>query len=183
MKNYLYIPLGGNKGSNAKLYRNLILVFLFSGLWHGASWNFVLWGAYHGLFLVLERLFLGNIFQKVGKFIAIPITFIIVVTGWVLFRNEDIVYASQVIKQMYSLNFFHGKFAINNDFAFMAILASIISFFTISGYTKRFQEHIYGETFSNKGKWLMLLSGIVLYYISLTYVSALNFNPFIYFRF
>lgn len=96
MKNYLYIPLGGNKTTNTKLYRNLIIVFLLSGLWHGASWNFVLWGAYHGLFLVLERLFLGNVFEKLGKFISVPVTFIIVVTGWVLFRNEDLSYAGSV---------------------------------------------------------------------------------------
>ena len=60
MKNYLYIPLGGNKVTTAKIYRNLVIVFLLSGLWHGAAWNFVLWGAFHGLFLVLEKLFLGS---------------------------------------------------------------------------------------------------------------------------
>jgi alginate O-acetyltransferase complex protein AlgI len=183
MKNYLYIPLGGNKGSNSKLYRNLILVFLFSGLWHGASWNFVLWGAYHGVFLVLERLFLGNVFAKLGKFISVPLTFIIVITGWVLFRNEDLSYATGLIKQMYSFEFFHGKFAINNDFVAMAILSSLISFFAISSKTKNIQAVIYGEKFSEAGKWAVLLGGLFLYYVSLTYVAALNFNPFIYFRF
>lgn len=183
MKNYLYIPLGGNKTSSAKLYRNLIIVFLLSGLWHGASWNFVLWGAYHGLFLVLERLFLGKAFTKMGKFIAIPITFIIIITGWVLFRCEDLKLATHVIKQMYAYNFYDGKFALNNDFMFMAILATIISFFTLFQKTKNIQLRLYGETFSNSGKWLALLSGIILFYISLSFVSALDFNPFIYFRF
>ncbi len=183
MKNYLYIPLGGNKVSNSKLYRNLILVFLFSGLWHGASWNFVLWGAYHGLFLVLERLFLGKVLNALGEFIAIPLTFLIVITGWVLFRNEDLSYALQVIKQMYSFHFFHGKFAINNDFVAMACLAILVSFFAVFSRTKELQNKMYGEEFSSSGKWLVLLSGVVLYYVSLSYVSALNFNPFIYFRF
>ncbi len=183
MKNYLYIPLGGNKGPNSKLYRNLIIVFLLSGLWHGASWNFVLWGAYHGLFLVLERLFLGKVFEKLGKFIAVPITFIIVITGWVLFRNEDLHYGLTVIKQMFSFNFFDGKFAMNNDFIFMAIVALAFSFFAITKKTKQIQENIYGENFSNSGKWLAVVTGIALFYISLSYVSALDFNPFIYFRF
>ncbi|MBL7910918.1 MAG: MBOAT family protein [Bacteroidia bacterium] len=183
MKNYLYIPLGGNKGPNSKLYRNLIIVFLLSGLWHGASWNFVLWGAYHGLFLVLERLFLGKVFEKLGKFIAVPITFIIVITGWVLFRNEDLHYGLNVIKQMFSFNFFDGKFAMNNDFIFMAIVALAFSFFAITKKTKQIQENIYGENFSNSGKWLAVVTGIALFYISLSYVSALDFNPFIYFRF
>lgn len=183
MKNYLYIPLGGNKVSNTKLYRNLIIVFLLSGLWHGASWNFVLWGAYHGFFLVLERLFLGKVFEKLGKFIALPITFIIVITGWVLFRNEDLNYGLHVIKEMYSFNFMDGKFAMNNDFMFMAGIAMILSFFTITKQTQNLQQKIYGEVFSNSGKWLAVMASIVLFYLSLSYVSALDFNPFIYFRF
>ncbi len=183
MRNYLYIPLGGNKVSDSKLYRNLIIVFLFSGLWHGASWNFVLWGAYHGLFLVLERLFLAKVFEKLGKFISIPITFLIVLTGWVVFRNEDLGYALHVIKQMYSFEFFHGKFVLNNDFIPMAIVATVISFFAVTSKTKELQNKIYGENFSPSAKWAVILCGVTLYYISLSYVSALNFNPFIYFRF
>jgi alginate O-acetyltransferase complex protein AlgI len=183
MKNYLYIPLGGNQVSEAKMYRNLIIVFLLSGLWHGASWNFVLWGAYHGLFLVLERLFLGKIYLKTGKFISVPLTFIIVVTGWVLFRNENIHYALGVIKQMYAFNLFDGKFALNNDFIFMALLATFISFFALTNYTKKIQDRLYGTAFSDNGRWLALAGGVILFYISLSFVSALEFNPFIYFRF
>ncbi len=183
MKNYLYIPLGGNKVSATKLYRNLFIVFLLSGFWHGASWNFVLWGAYHGFFLVLERLFLGKVFEKLGKFISVPLTFLIVITGWVLFRNDDLSYAMTVIKRMYSFNFFDGKFTMNNDFIFMAVLAALFSFFAISKRTQVIQSKIYGEVFTAKGRWLAVLTGIVLFYISLSFVSALDFNPFIYFRF
>ena len=60
LRDYLYIPLGGNRGSNAQTYRNLIMVFLLCGLWHGANWTFVLWGVWHGAFLVIERLGLGT---------------------------------------------------------------------------------------------------------------------------
>lgn len=183
MRNYLYIPLGGNRVSDAKLYRNLIIVFLFSGLWHGASWNFVLWGAYHGLFLVLERLFLGRVFEKLGRFVSIPLTFVIIVTGWVLFRNEDLSYGLHVIRKMYTFDFFPGKFVLNNDFVTMALVGAFISFFAVTAKTKNIQDRIYGEQFSDAGKWLVLVCGVVLYYISLSYVSALNFNPFIYFRF
>ena len=183
MKNYLYIPLGGNKVSNGKLYRNLIIVFLLSGFWHGASWNFILWGAYHGLFLVLERLFLGKVYEKTGRLVSVPLTFIIVATGWILFRNEDLTYGLQTIKQLYSFNFFHARFAINNDFALMAILAAVLSFFAITQRSKALQDKLYGEAFSGAGRWLALLCGTVLFYISLSYVSALDFNPFIYFRF
>jgi len=183
MKNYLYIPLGGNQGSNFKLYRNLIIVFLLSGFWHGASWNFILWGAYHGLFLVLERLFLGNLYKKLGKFVSVPVTFIVIITGWVLFRNENLAYGFNVIKQMYSFNFFDGKFAMNNDFVLMSIIAGAFSFFALTKKTTALQQKVYGEKFSDSGKWLAVLGGIVLFYISLSYISALDFNPFIYFRF
>lgn len=183
MKNYLYIPLGGNKVTSAKLYRNLVVVFLLSGLWHGASWNFVLWGAFHGLFLVLERLFLNNVYQRIGKAVSTLITFIIVITGWVLFRNEDLSMASHVIKQMYSFNFFDGKFALNNDFWFSCTLACVFSFFAFLPKTQAIQDTVYGEKFTSGTKNALLLTSIALFYISLTYISALDFNPFIYFRF
>jgi len=67
MKNYLYIPLGGNRVSTNKMYFNLWVVFLISGLWHGAAWTFVIWGAFHGLFLILDRLFLLKVYKKIGK--------------------------------------------------------------------------------------------------------------------
>lgn len=183
MKNYLYIPLGGNKVTNIKLYRNLIVVFILSGFWHGASWNFIIWGAYHGVFLIMERLFLGKLLQKAGKLIAVPFTFLVVVTGWVFFRNEDFDYAATVIKQMYSFSFFDGKFALQNDFIFMASMALLISWFAFGKKTQQFQQALYGESFTQKGRWLALLCGICLFYVSLSFITALNFNPFIYFRF
>ena len=183
MKNYLYIPLGGNQVNNFKLYRNLIFVFLISGLWHGASWNFILWGAYHGLFLVLERLFLIKFYKKIGNWFSLPLTFIIVVTGWVLFRNENINQGFYIIKQLYSFQFFDGKFTLNNDFLFMASLALLFSFFTITKTTRSFQEKVYGEQFSKSSQWLAVSASIILFYISLSFISALDFNPFIYFRF
>jgi alginate O-acetyltransferase complex protein AlgI len=183
MKNYLYIPMGGNKVTPAKLYRNLIVVFLLSGLWHGASWNFVLWGAYHGFFLVLERLFLEDAYKKMHKIISTGITFMIVVTGWVLFRNENLGYGLHVIREMYAFNFFDGKFALNNDFWFSCSLAVIFSFFAFSSKTQTIQDKVYGEKFTDTNRNVLLLTCICLFYISLTYISALDFNPFIYFRF
>jgi alginate O-acetyltransferase complex protein AlgI len=183
MKNYLYIPLGGNKVSAGKLYRNLVIVFLLSGLWHGASWNFILWGAFHGLFLVLERLFLSNVYLKMGRLLSTIITFIIVVTGWVLFRNENIEFAMDVIRKMYSFNFVDTKFALNNDFYFSLLLAVVFSFFAFNASAQKIQGMAYGEAFTSKSRNTLLLTCIVLFYVSLSYISALDFNPFIYFRF
>lgn len=183
MKNYLYIPLGGNRVSNSKLYRNLIIVFLLSGLWHGASWNFIIWGAFHGVFLVLERLFLLKVFSKIGRLLSTVITFIVIVTGWVYFRNEDLSFANHVVKTMFSFDFFDGKFALQNDFWFSLVLAAVFSFFAFMPATKAIQEKVYGESHSSGGHLMMLTVCILLFYISLSYIAALDFNPFIYFRF
>lgn len=184
MKNYLYIPLGGNKvESSAKLYRNLMIVFLASGLWHGASWNFIIWGAFHGLFLVLERLFLLKAYDKIDKVIPTLFTFLIVVVGWVYFRTEDLSYANHVIKQMFSFNFMDGKFALHNDFYFSLSLAAFFSFFAFIPFTKNIQAKVYGENHTTGSTTVMLSLSIILFYISLSYIAALDFNPFIYFRF
>ena len=87
MKDYLYVPLGGNRVSKRRMYFNLWVVFLISGLWHGASWNFVIWGAYHGLFLVLDKMFLLKVLNKIGGFFSTIFTFITVMIGWVLFLS------------------------------------------------------------------------------------------------
>ncbi len=184
MKNYLYIPLGGNKVDTAtKLYRNLFIVFLLSGLWHGASWNFIIWGAFHGLFLVLERLFLLKAYNKIGKIIPTLLTFLIVVVGWVYFRTEDLGQANHIIKTMFSFNFADGKFALHNDFYFSLTLAALFSFFACIPATKALQAKIYGERHNAVSHSVMLVSSIALFYISLSYIAALDFNPFIYFRF
>ena len=184
MKNYLYIPLGGNKvNSKAKLYRNLFIVFLISGLWHGASWNFIIWGAFHGVFLVLERLFLLKFYEKTGKVVSTIFTFLIVVVGWVYFRIENLTYANRVIKSMFSFNFTDGKFALHNDFYFSLFLAAFFSFFALIPFTKNIQLKVYGENHTKASNAMMLTVSVILFYISLSYIAALDFNPFIYFRF
>ena len=135
------------------------------------------------LFLVIERLFLLKVYERTGRVISVPLTFIVIITGWVLFRNEDLSFATNIIRQMYSFNFFDGRFAMNNDFIVMALLGALISFIALVPAGKRLQEKLYGENAVPQAAWLFVTGGIVLFYISLTYVSALDFNPFIYFRF
>ena len=90
LRDYLYIPLGGNRGGNAQTYRNLIMVFLLCGLWHGANWTFVLWGAWHGAFLVIERLGLGSAPRPTPKPARWAYALLAVMGGWVLFRSADL---------------------------------------------------------------------------------------------
>jgi alginate O-acetyltransferase complex protein AlgI len=90
-RDYLYLPLGGNRGTAAATYRNLVIVFLVTGLWHGANWTFVVWGAYHGLLLLVERrLGIGRGREERFAWLARARTVGLVMFGWILFRSPDI---------------------------------------------------------------------------------------------
>jgi D-alanyl-lipoteichoic acid acyltransferase DltB (MBOAT superfamily) len=101
LRDYLYIPLGGNRFGEAITYRNLVVTMLLGGLWHGASWIFVLWGAYHGGILILFRLFEKQRFQ-IGKWTPIRILLMFVLTsiGWVIFRSENIAQLTYFLTHM-----------------------------------------------------------------------------------
>ncbi len=107
MKRYLYIPLGGNRVSHGRVYFNLWMVFLLSGLWHGSSWNFLVWGAYHGFFIAFERSFRDKKLPVIFNPFKLPLTFLVVLIGWVFFRADNLSYASEMIHQMVSFNELH----------------------------------------------------------------------------
>ena len=90
LRDYLYIPLGGNRGTNLQTYRNLVTVFVLCGAWHGANWTFILWGVWHGAFLVLERLGLGSLLARIPVWLRWAYALLAVMGGWVLFRAPDL---------------------------------------------------------------------------------------------
>ena len=99
-KEYLYIPLGGNREGKFKTYRNLMIVFFMTGLWHGASWNFVVWGLFHGVFLVLERMLPIEKFLRF-RLIQNIYALLVVMVGWVFFRAENLTAALDYLKRMF----------------------------------------------------------------------------------
>lgn len=179
LRDYLYIPLGGNRNGNTRTYINLMLVMLLGGLWHGSSWNFVIWGAIHGIFLALERLANKEAFyQKLPKFAGIIMTFIIVVFAWVFFRATDLPSAIHYLQAM-----FGGTSAVEIDsvnnilirnyyYIFSFILAGIVVW--LFPQTWDFTKKI---TFA-KSIWIMFLM-----IISVMALLTQDFNPFIYFIF
>lgn len=185
MRDYLYIPLGGNKvNSKTRLYFNLWFVFLVSGLWHGASWNFVVWGAFHGLFLILDKLFLLKFYSKIGGLLSTLLTFLIVVVGWVFFRIESFQDAIDYIRKMFGAGNLIEQIDLNNEFVTIFILAILFSFIGCIKYGKSIEQYIYYKTTPSL-KWFitMILMSIVLFILSVSSISADGFNPFIYFRF
>jgi len=183
MKNYLYIPLGGNRVNNKlRLYFNLWLVFLVSGFWHGASWNFIFWGAFHGFFIVLERTAYGDLLMKIGKFPSIVLTFIIVNISWVFFRMPDMNEAFRFVQRMFTISY-HPILKFDNEFKFYLALAIFFSFFAIVKRTKKIQADVYFNNYTNSRHLIMFVLCIILFVLSVGYITSTNFNPFIYFRF
>ena len=183
MRDYLYIPLGGNKVSNGRMYLNLWIVFLISGFWHGASWNFVIWGTYHGLFLIFDRLFLVKATSKIGRAPRIVLTFFIVVIGWVFFRIEHFEDALLFISKLFTFHSPALGIQITRSFYVLFLVAVFFSFWSVSSSIEKFQLQFYnylGATY----QWLSFsLVAIVLLFISIIEITSSSFNPFIYFRF
>ena len=183
MKNYLYIPLGGNRVPKARMYFNLWLVFVISGLWHGAAWTFVLWGVYHGLFLVLDRLFLLKFYEKIGKLPSIIITFFITLIGWVLFRSETLEQAVFYVKKMFSGDFRQLDYFPDAKFYTIMVLAAVFAFMAIFNRNEAWQQKILSREQHSRTIILMTLGAVLFFVICLASITSSGFNPFIYFRF
>ena len=188
MRDYLYIPLGGNRVHPSRLYVNLWTVFILSGFWHGAAWNFIAWGAFHGLFLILDRLFLLRIYQKIGALSIVP-TFFITVVGWVLFRAETLTGALAYLKPMFGAVADVAPMAapapyFSREFWFTLGLAAIIAFAAALPRVERWELSTLAKGhFTLRGAVGLTLVTAVLLVLSLSYVVGSSFNPFIYFRF
>ena len=184
MRNYLYIPLGGNRvDSKKRLFFNLWFVFLLSGFWHGAAWTFIFWGAYHGVMLILERLFLLKIYERLGKIIPTIITFFLVALGWVFFRADTFSYGFYFILKLFSFNNTINYIYLNNEFWFYILLAIAFSFFTLFKYGEKIQNMIYFKDYTTSGYLIGTILSIAFFTICLASISSSTFNPFIYFRF
>jgi len=184
MRNYLYIPLGGNRvKTKSRLYCNLWLVFLASGLWHGASWSFILWGAYHGLFLVMERGFLLKIYEKIGRVPSMLITFFLVMMGWVFFRIEKIADAFVFLKRLFVFERGTTSNLIDSEFYFYLMIAIAFSFITCLKIGLKWQNAIFFDNYTNKKHITVFALALILLIFSIGSIAAFGFNPFIYFRF
>jgi len=190
MREYLYIPLGGNRVSDFQKYVNLWIVFLVSGIWHGANWTFLLWGAYHGLFLSLDKLFWQARSLMMNKILSITITYIMIVFSWVIFRSPDAGYAWKYSLRMLGLTHYAPSTSIiiwedllTNRGLFILCLAAVISFLPAFNLYDRFRERIVAATAGIvlDGTRFAFFTFVAIF--SILALSNAKFNPFIYFRF
>lgn len=189
-RDYLYIPLGGNRGSETRTYANLVIVFFLCGLWHGASWTFVVWGLYHGAFLVFERLGLGSRLASWPRPLRHVYTLLVVMVGWVLFRSDTLPQTGSVIAAMFG--FASGATSPISATSYLspglvlAVLAGIIGSAPIPLLWTRALAGRLGAVSTAprmlasvvEGAWIM-----AILVISLVQVAADTYSPFIYFRF
>ncbi len=182
MRNYLYIPLGGNRKGINRTYFNLFVVFTLSGLWHGASWNFVLWGCFHGFWLVTERL-AGWQQPLKHSFFRTVLTFVIVLHGWVLFDADSFAGAWTHLQSMYRFEYF--GYLDSKDLLYFNAHVCIAVIITLLGTTKLSRLYYLkpaGIKNFNVSLAYLLAAGI-LFFLSLSHAVTGSFNPFIYFKF
>lgn len=180
IRDYLYRPLGGNRHGEARTYLNLWICFLASGLWHGASWNFVLWGAYNGLFLTLDRIFLRDALQRCGRVVATAVTLFIVMIGWALFRAEQPAQVLPFVGALFGMSQGTTTLEIPAEVPLTLLIGGLISLFPATPLYPRLVRAHQRSVWLRRGTVAAL---VVIYVLALARAFAVPFQPFIYFRF
>ena len=179
LRDYIYIPMGGSRVSKNRLIFNTLTLFFISGFWHGANFTFIIWGLYHGLFIVIERLGASKIYKVLPSFISEVITFLLVGIGWIFFRADNLKYALKYILSLIDIRhitpIISFNLEIDTKFWIILVLAIIIVF------TPKLQDQ---EIFQNKIYSIIskVFSIMVLIY-SIAVITTGSFMPFIYLNF
>ena len=178
-RDYIYIPLGGNRKGIIKQIRNIIIVWFLTGAWHGASWNFILWGLYFGVILILEKIFILKILDKSKNIFKHIYSIILILIGWVIFAFEDLSKIGIYLQAMLDINNF-----INNETLYYLrnyFFITIIGIICSTTIVKKFIEKL-----NKSNNWSKILEVII--YMLILFLCTANlvsdtFNPFLYFRF
>jgi alginate O-acetyltransferase complex protein AlgI len=182
IRDYLYIPLGGNRHSIARTYFNLCLCFFLSGLWHGASWTFIIWGLYHGAMLIADRVFWKEWQKRLPKIINVGITFFLVMISWVIFRSENFGQMGTFLRTMFvpkqplEPNFVW----VSSDIVFALAVAYFIIFLPL---VPRYQRILSWYESLALRRTFELAAAYGLFVFALARIATSSFQAFIYFRF
>ena len=179
-RDYIYIPLGGNRKGIIKQIRNILIVWFLTGAWHGASWNFILWGLYFGIILILEKIFILKILDKTKSIFQHIYAIILILIGWVIFAFEDLSKIGMYLKAMFNINNF-----INNETLYYLRNYGVITIIGIVCSTLVVKKIINKFNTTNNKKYKILE---VIIYMTILILCTANlvsdsFNPFLYFRF
>jgi len=178
-RDYLYIPLGGNKVSDMRWYLNIFIVWFATGFWHGASWNFVIWGLYYGLILVIEKKLLNKYFERIPNIFKYIYVWVLVLIGWVFFESESLPLIKTYLTTMFSFNHFIDQNTIYElkNYLMLFIIAIVGSTPYIKNHFIKIKENGFYK------QYLRPLSFVLMFILILAYLVNSAFNPFLYFRF
>ncbi len=178
-RDYVYIPLGGNRVKKMRWILNLCIVWGLTGFWHGASWNFLLWGIYYASLLLIEKLFLQKILEHLPKFIRWLYTMVLVLIGWVIFNLTDFAQMLDALKIMFSFRFVPIIDSITADSSILYALVYVpLGILCMFPWVKKIKLPN-----TPLGELLKCFSCIVMLAISICFILGSTYNPFIYFRF
>lgn len=178
-RDYIYIPLGGNRVNRVRFILNILIVWAVTGFWHGAQWNFVLWGLYYGLLLLLEKLVLGKVLEKLPKLIRWVYAMFFVLIGWVLFNLTDFTQMAAALKMMFSpvSTDWVGVISANSNILY-ALLFIPLGVLCMFPWAKKLPKP------QSAGVVLLYNVGaLALFALCLVFIFSSTYNPFIYFRF
>ena len=179
-RDYIYIPLGGNRVSKLKWIRNIIIVWMLTGLWHGAEWNFVIWGLYFGVLLIIEKVFLLKWLQKIPKVISRIYTLFIVMISFIIFNGEGI---STILENIGVLFKFVSIPLITNESMYYLKSYIIVIILGIIGATPICKNILTNEKLKKIVNILEPIYLLLIFIICTSYIVDGSFNPFLYFRF
>ena len=181
-REYIYIPLGGNRVSVPKQVRNIFVVWALTGFWHGANWNFIIWGLYYGVLLFIEKFVLKSVLEKTPDFIKHIYTMLFVIVGWLFFASEDLGFALDYLKIMF---FASGNTIVDTAgiyylytnivmFAILIVFSTPIIKRTLESLAQKYRDKLINPS--------LVIYGLVLFLVT-AYLVNETYNPFLYFRF
>ena len=176
-KDYVYIPLGGSRVNILKNIRNILIVWILTGFWHGASWNFIFWGLYYGILLLLEKFVLKKYIDKLPDFVKHIYTIVLVFIGWMIFAFDNSKYLFEFIKALTSNKFVDSAFLYYFKNYFLILV--IATLFSLPVYPK-VKEKMNNSIFTSL---LSISIYVILFIVTLSYLVSDTYNPFLYFRF
>jgi alginate O-acetyltransferase complex protein AlgI len=183
-RDYVYIPLGGNRKGKTRTYINQFLVFLLCGMWHGASWNFIVWGVIHGSFLTLEKLCLQKYIKKCYAPIRHAYTMFIVMMAWVFFRAETLVKAIEALKTMLGIGDKVGYYNALQYITPLLIVVIIVGIIAAVGVPTRLWNNWTQKAKNKNAPNIIAFVGLAIVLIlSMMSLASNAYNPFIYFKF
>lgn len=181
-REYVYIPLGGNRVGTKKAIRNIFVVWFLTGFWHGAAWNFIFWGLYYGILLLLEKYVLRDVLERLPGIVKHIYTLFFVMIGWVLFFSPGMGDALRYIGTMFGIGAHGFVDSTGIYYLYNYLILFVLSIICSAPYAfKKFQQIIFGGA---RGRTAIAMGAyMALFFLSLAYLVNATYNPFLYFRF